>query len=146
VRAVPTHSERAAGLCYRLVEYLVRGEEELPPKRETVISLMIERPSPIRAAALSWWTRTQLDFQQHLECDERIRISRYDQACNPSTNSPEAISELLRIALPARSTASIVGPQLEVFSETDLHPDVETLCKKPWDSFAGCPEHECGST
>jgi len=107
---------------------------------------MIERPSPFDAAALSWWTRNQLDFQQHLECYERIRITRYDQACNPPTNGAEAIYEFVRIALPARSIAAIVGPQLDVFRETDLHPEVEKLCEKHWDSFAGCSEYECVST
>ena len=101
---------------------------------------MSERPSPIDPATLFWWTRNQLDFQQHLGSDERIRTICYDQACNSPRNIAEAIAELAGIALPARSIASRVRPQPEVHRETDLHPDVEKLCQKTWDSFAGCPE------
>ena len=34
--------------------------------RETVIGLMSERLSPLDAAALFWWARNQLYFEQHL--------------------------------------------------------------------------------
>lgn len=44
------------------------------------------------------------------------------------------------------SIASRVRPQLDVVRETDLHPDGENRCRKQWDSFAGCSEHQCRST
>jgi O-succinylbenzoate synthase len=80
--------------------------------RETIISLMSERPFRIDAAALFWWSQNQLDLQQHVESDQRIRIIHYDHACHSPNNS----------------------------RETDLPPDVEKLCYKTFDSFAGRPE------
>jgi hypothetical protein len=70
--------------------------------RVTAIRLMSERLSPTDAAAF-WWTRNQLDFQQHVESDEDIQIIRFGQACNSPKNIAEALSDFAGIALPARS-------------------------------------------
>ena len=108
--------------------------------RETVIGLMHEGLSPLDAAALFWWTRNQLYFQQQLWRDERIRIIRYERACNCPEELVEALSDYLEIPLPLQSIIAKVRPQPDVSEVTDLHPDVERLCRKTWDSFAGCPE------
>jgi hypothetical protein len=67
-------------------------------------------------------------------------MNRYDQACNSPKSIAEAICDFVGMALPARSVASRVRRQPGVSSETDLRPDVEKLCQKTLDSFAGCPE------
>ena len=108
--------------------------------RETVIGLMNEGLSPLDAAALFWWARNQLYFEQHLWRDERIRIVRYERACNCPEEVVEALSDYLEIPLPLHSIASKVRPQPDASGGTDLHPDVERLCRETWDSFAGCPE------
>ena len=108
--------------------------------RETVSGLMSEGLSALDAAALFWWARNQLYFDQHLRDDERIRILRYERTCNRPTEVVEALSDYVGIALPLSSIASKVRPQPEVREVTDLHPEVERLCRKTWDSFAGCPE------
>jgi hypothetical protein len=109
--------------------------------RETVIGLMDEGLSPFDAAALFWWARNQLYFEQHLWRDDRIRIIRYERACNCSQEVAEALSEYVGIPLlPLQSIASRVRPSADGSDVTDLHPDVERLCRKTWDSFAGCPE------
>ena len=108
--------------------------------RETVIGLMNEGLSPLDAAALFWWARNQLYFEQQLWRDERIRIIRYERACNYSEEVVEALSDYLEIPLPQRSIAFKVRPQPDGSQVTELHPDVERLCRARWDSFAGCPE------
>ncbi len=108
--------------------------------RETVSGLMSEGLSPLDAAALFWWARNQLYFDQHLRDDERIRILRYERTCNRPTEAVESLSDYVGIALPMSSIASKVRPQPEVREVTDLHPEVERLCRKTWDSFVGCPE------
>lgn len=108
--------------------------------RQTVIELMNERLSPLDAAALFWWARNQLYFEQQLPRDERIRIIRYERACNRSQEVVDALSDYLEIPLPERSIASKVRPESDRSQVTELHPDVERLCRATWDSFAGCPE------
>ncbi len=108
--------------------------------RETVVKLMNESLSPLDAAALFWWARNQLYFAQNLWRDERIRIIRYERACNHPEEMVEALNDYVGITLPSHLIASKVRPQPEGSKVTDLHPDVERLCRETWDSFAGCPE------
>jgi hypothetical protein len=108
--------------------------------RETVSELMSEGLSPLDAAALFWWARNELYFDQHLREDDRIRILRYERTCNRPTEVVEALSDYVGVALPLSSIASKVRPQPDVREVTDLHPEVERLCRKTWDSFVGCPE------
>lgn len=108
--------------------------------RETVVGLMREELSPLDAAALFWWARNQLYFEQRLWCDERIRIVRYERACNSSEEMVEALSAYVGISLPLHSIASKVRPQPDGVGVTDLHPDVDRLCRDMWGTFAGCPE------
>ena len=121
-----------------LLDWRCRGAAR--ETRETVIELMSEGLSPLDAAALFWWTRNRLYFQQHLEHDERIRIVRYEHACSRPVELVQALSDYVGVALPTHSIASKVRPQSEGRDVTDLHPDVESLCRKTWESFAGCPE------
>jgi hypothetical protein len=108
--------------------------------RETVSRLVSEGLSPLDAAALFWWARNQLYFDRDLRHDERIRILRYERTCNRPKEVVEALSDYVGIALPLRSIASKVRPQAEGREVTDLHPEVERLCRNTWESFAGCPE------
>ena len=121
-----------------LLDWRCRGAAK--ETRETLIGLMNENLSPLDAAALFWWARNQLYFEQHLRCDERIRIVRYERACNRSEEVVEALSDYIEIRLPLASIASKVRRQPDGSEAMDLHPDVERLCRKTWDSFAGCPE------
>jgi hypothetical protein len=109
--------------------------------RETVVELMNEELSPLDAAALFWWVRNQLYFDQQLWSEERIRIIRYERACSSSGEVAEALSDYIEIPLPQRSIAAKVRSEPKAVSEVkDLNLDVERLCQKLWDSFAGCPE------
>ena len=120
------------------LDWRCRGASKVT--RETVIGLMNEGLSPFDAAALFWWTRNQLYFEQHLHLDERIRIIRYERACSHSEEVAEALSAYVKIPLPVRSIAAKIRSEPGGSEVRDLHPDVERLCRKTWDSFAGCPE------
>jgi hypothetical protein len=109
--------------------------------RQTVIELMNDGLAPLDAAALFWWARNQLYFQQQLWRDERIRIIRYERACNSSEEVAAALAEYIEIPLPQRSIVAKVRSEPEKGSEMkELSPEVERLCQKMWDSFAGRPE------
>ena len=107
---------------------------------ETVTELLNRGLTPFDAAALFWWTRNQLYFDQRLWGDDRIRILRYERACNQPEEVIRSLSDHIGVALPLGSIAPRVRA-LPLSPETrQLDPDVELLCKKMWDSFEGCPE------
>jgi hypothetical protein len=109
--------------------------------RETVIELMKGQLTPLDAAALFWWARNQLYFDQQLWSDQRIRIIRYERACNCSQEVAVALSRYIEIPLPPHSIAAKVRAEPEAASEVNgLNPEVERICQKMWASFAGCPE------
>jgi hypothetical protein len=107
---------------------------------ETVTALMNRRLTPFDAAALFWWTRNQLYFDQRLWEDDRIRILRYERACNQPDEVIRSLSDHIGVALPLGPIASRVRAQPAHPETRELDPEVERLCKKMWDSFEGCPE------
>ena len=108
--------------------------------RETVTALLNRRLTPFDAAALFWWTRNQLYFDQRLWEDDRIRILRYERACNQPDEVIRSLSNHIGVALPPRSIASQVRAQPFHPETGELDPAVERLCTKMWDSFEGCLE------
>ena len=107
---------------------------------ETVTELLNRGLTPFDAAALFWWTRNQLYFDQRLWADDRVRILRYERACNQPDEVIRSLSDHIGVALPLGSIAPRVRA-LPLSPETrQLDPDVERLCRKLWDSFEGCPE------
>jgi hypothetical protein len=107
---------------------------------DTVAALLNRRLTPLDAAALFWWTRNQLYFDQRLWEDDRIRILRYERACNQPDEVIPSLSSHIGVALPARLIASRVRRQPSPPETGELDPDVEQLCRKLWDSFEGRPE------
>jgi len=107
---------------------------------ETVTALLNRRLTPFDAAALFWWTRNQLYFDQRLWEDDRIRILRYERACNQPDEVIRSLSDHIGLALPPGSITPRVRAQPFPPETRELDPDVERLCKKLWDSFEGCPE------
>ena len=112
------------------------------PKRPVTpsSSLMGEGLSPLDAGALFWWARNRLYFDQHLQTDDRIRCSvTSEPATNPkrwSTHSPPTpVSPCPPAPSPPKCVRQPERPEAE-----DLHPGVQRLCRKTWESFGGCPE------
>ena len=104
-------------------------------------ALMNEGLSPLDAAALFWWARNQLYFDQELWREERIRIIRYEHACSQAEGVAEALSRYIEIPLPQRSIAVRVRVEPQGTSDMeDLNPEVKQLCQELWDSFVKCPE------
>jgi len=107
---------------------------------ETVTALLNRRLTPFDAAALFWWTRNQLYFDQRLWEDDRIRILRYERACNQPDAVIRALSDHIGLALPPGSITPRVRALPFPPETRELDPEVERLCKNLWDSFQGCPE------
>jgi hypothetical protein len=107
---------------------------------ETVTSFLNRRLTPFDAAALFWWTRNQLYFDQRLWEDDRIRILRYERACNQPDEVIRSLSDHIGLALPIDSIAPRVRARPLPAETTELDPEVDRLCRKLWGSFEGCPE------
>jgi hypothetical protein len=107
---------------------------------ETVTAVANRRLTPFDAAALFWWTRNQLYFDQRLCEDDRIRILRYERACNQPEEVIRSLSDHIGLALPLGSIVPRVRAQRVPPETRELDPDVERLCRELWDSFEGCPE------
>jgi hypothetical protein len=120
------------------LDWRYRGATE--ETRETVTALLNRRLTPFDAAALFWWTRNQLYFDQRLWNDDRIRILRYERACNQPDEVIRSLSDYIGVALPLGSIAPRVRAQPFPPETNELDPDIERLCRKLWDSFEGRPE------
>ena len=107
---------------------------------ETVTELLNRGLTPFDAAALFWWTRNQLYFDQRLWEDDRVRILRYERACNQPDEVIRSLSGHIGLALPPGSIVPRVRARPSPQETRELDPDVEGLCRKLWDSFEGCPE------
>ena len=107
---------------------------------ETVTALSDRRLTPLDAAALFWWSRNQLYFDQRLWEDDRIRILRYERACNQPDEVIRSLSGHIGVTLPPGSIGPRVRAQPFPPETGTLDAEVEALCRKLWDSFEGCPE------
>jgi hypothetical protein len=107
---------------------------------EMVTALLNRKLTPLDAAALFWWTRNQLYFDQGLWEDDRIRILRYERACNQPEEVIRSLSDHIGVTLPIGSIAPRARARPSPPEITDLDPEVDRLCRKLWDSFNGCPE------
>jgi hypothetical protein len=107
---------------------------------ETVNALLNRRLTPLDAAALFWWTRNQLYFDQRLREDDRIRVLRYERTCDQPEEVIRSLSEHIGLTLPVGSITPRVRSRPLPSEVTELDPEVDRLCKKLWDSFEGCPE------
>jgi hypothetical protein len=107
---------------------------------ETVAALANRRLTPFDAGALFWWTRNQLYFDQRLWADDRIRLLRYERACNRPGDVVRSLSGHIGLSLPLNSITPRVRAQPAPAKSGELDPDIERLCQKLWDSFEGCPE------
>lgn len=107
---------------------------------EMVTALLDRGLTPLDAAALFWWTRNQLYFDQRLWEDDRIRILRYERACNEPEDVIRSLSGHIGLTLPIGSIAPRVRARPLPPETPELDPEVDRLCRKLWDSFNGYPE------
>jgi len=124
--------------CRDALDWRYRGMTE--ETWEKVSASLNRRLTPYDAAALFWWTRNQLYFDQRLWEDDRIRILRYERACNQPGEVIRTLSEHIGLALPLDSIATRVRARPLHPETRELDPDVERLCRTLWGAFEGCPE------
>ena len=106
----------------------------------TVNELLREGLEPLDAAALFWWTRNQLYFEQHLSQDSRIKVLRYERVSSRPEEVIRSLSDYIGVPLPLHSTVRRIRTRPTEGVVSALHPVVERLCAETWAAFAGCPE------
>jgi hypothetical protein len=119
------------------LDWRCRGASE--ETRDTVVELLKDGLEPLDAAALFWWTRNKLYFDQHLSENERVRVLRYERTRSNPEEVIRALSSYIGISLPIHAIVHRVRTQTAT-QVGDLNPTVEALCTKMWESFEGCPE------
>lgn len=108
--------------------------------RERVVALLRDGLEPLDAAALFWWTRNQLYFDQRLAEDERIRILRYERVCDAPEAVVGSLSKHIGVSLPVRSAVPRVRSRQPASAMGTLSPRIDQLCAELWEAFEGCPE------
>jgi hypothetical protein len=108
--------------------------------RRAVVELLQEGLEPLDAAALFWWVRNQLYFDQGLDRHDGIRVLRYERVRTAPQDVIRSLSKYIDISLPVHSTTRRVRAPRSPGPSTDLHPKVGALCDEMWKSFDGCRE------
>ena len=106
---------------------------------EKVVELMDAGLTPLDAAALFWWTRNQLYFDQRLWEDERIRILRYEHACAHPDDVVRELSNYIGIPLPSVNRQQSADSHPGAISADELEPGGRAPVQGHVESFAGCP-------
>jgi hypothetical protein len=106
--------------------------------REQVAMLIGSGLSPLDAAAVFWWARNQLYFDQRLWEDDRVRVLRYESLIEAPSECLRGVSDFLGLSLPSRAMVNAIRQPGRLTGE--LHPSVEDLCTGLLLRFSGVPE------
>lgn len=97
--------------------------------RTTVEGLLPELDGPHDAAALFWWCRNTLWFEQRLADEPRVTLCRYEHLVQSPTDVVGGIYDRLGMRRPpAAATATIHVRSVGRGDATPLHPTIEAMC------------------
>ncbi len=108
--------------------------------RRTVVELLDGGLEPLDAAALFWWTRNQLYFDQGLDRHDGVRVLRYEHVRNEPQAVIGSLSRYIDISLSVRAATRRVRAPRSSSPTAQLHPKVAALCDEMLESFDGCRE------
>jgi hypothetical protein len=117
-----------------------RSRRATEQTRRTVVDVLSQGLDPLDAAALFWWARNQLYFDQDLAADNRVRVLRYERVRLCPEEVVSSLSRFVGVPLPIRSTVRRVRTPSDADRPNGLDPKVEALCAALWERFEGCPE------
>ena len=106
--------------------------------RERVAMLIDSGLSPLDAAAVFWWARNQLYFDQRLWEDNRVRVLRYESLIEAPSECLRGMSDFLGLSLPSRAMVNAIRQPGSLTGE--LHPSVVDLCITLQNRFSSVPE------
>jgi Sulfotransferase domain len=106
--------------------------------RDQVAKLISSELSSLDAAAVFWWARNQLYFDQQLWQDNRVRVLRYESLIESPSECIRGVSDFLGLSLPSRAMINAIRRPGR--STGELQPAVEDLCTDLLLQFRGVPE------
>jgi hypothetical protein len=107
--------------------------------RDQIQSIVDQGASDLDAAALFWWARNQLYFDQQLWQDSRVRLLRYEAVAHNPARCLAALNDFLDISIPAAPAERAVRQSAKQ-QRVLLQPAVEQLCAALFDRFRNVPE------
>ena len=110
-----------------------RSEKVSPEVRKIVRFFFSEEMSSLDAAALFWYVRNQLFFDQQLMDHPRVRLFKYEDLVNQPERQMRNIYDFAEAPFPGESilqqvSTSSVGKGQDI----NLDPEVTRLCEEMW--------------
>jgi hypothetical protein len=106
--------------------------------RDQIQSIVSKGASDLDAAALFWWARNQLYFDQKLWQDPRVRLLRYESVVHNPARCLAELGDFLDISISAGPAERAVRQSAK--EQAQLQPAVEELCAELLDRFRNVPE------
>ena len=129
------HNDLAKLLAGGPDEWRARCSDEV---RAQIASLVSKGVSDLDAAALFWWARNRLYFDQQLWQDSRVRLLRYESVVHDPAGCLAGLNDFLGISISAGPAERAVRQSAK--QQAQLQPAVEELCAELFDRFSGVPE------
>lgn len=102
--------------------------------RSLVASLFDEGMPPMDAAALFWYCRNSLWFEQDLAADDRVRTCQYEQLVTDPPAMTRALYRWVGLSLPSTITTAFVHAASVGKGRGDqIGSDVRSVCDVMWD-------------
>ena len=106
-----------------------RSDRVSPSTRATVEGLIDELDGPHDAAALFWWCRNMLWFEQDLAADPRVLLCRYETLVDAPGAVIAKIYDHLGMRRPSdRVTRAVHAGSVGRGDDTPLHPTIRSMC------------------
>lgn len=97
----------------------------------SVVSKLLPGASDNDAAALFWWARNQLFFDQALEHESRVRLVRYEDLVASPAAEVEQLYSHTGVSYPGDEIVSLVGSKsVGKGSEVQFSADISALCNE----------------
>ena len=108
-----------------------RSDRVSATTRSTVERLVDEVDGPHDAAALFWWCRNMLWFEQNLASEPRVMLCRYEDLVGDPVGVVGGIYDHLGMRRPSAAvTGAIHSDSVGKGDDTPLHPTIAALCEE----------------
>jgi hypothetical protein len=101
-----------------------------PDTRALIRKLYHPEISDTSAAALIWYLRNVLYFDQGLEDDRRVRLIRYENAVTEPQISFKRLFDYLELAYSPRLVKYVSASSIKRRSEPDIEPAIREECEQ----------------
>lgn len=108
-----------------------RSENVSEETRETIRHFFSEDMNPYDAAALFWYARNRLYFEQGLDQNPRVMLCRYEELVRRPSEVMQRLYDFIGVPYPGDKIVKAVHPQsIGKGRRSRLSAEVEALCEK----------------